>query len=672
MNRILPSYPIWIIDPNFSVWSPHDESNGGDTVFWTGLSRRTYGLVRFGGKTYCFLGLADGAQPLRVTDVAVAAFATEYTYAGEGFTLRVRFVSPRIPTDLALLSCPVCFTEYDVQCAALPQDFSVALVLDEEYCYNDERAETVGGVLPMRGYEAAFMTRKRNLPLSNTNDCIAPDWGDVYLAGEECWFVTELAVRNYIADGKFEYVRKGWERNCIAAVERGKSGSFLTAYDDRVSVFYFGQWCKAYYFHGGKTIIDALNECRHDRTAILAACDAFDARLREDCLAVGEGYYTLACASLRQTMGAHKLVTTEKGELLYFSKECDSNGCIGTADVSYPSMPLFLLYAPELVNAMTRGIYAFAKMPVWTYDFAPHDLGTYPWCCGQVYGVKNRDDKYSCNMTMFSGPRTHTMLYLRPAESNIYDLAGQMPVEECGNMLVMAAAAIVAGADKSLAKKNFSLLKKWVGYLEREGLRPGNQLCTDDFAGHLADNVNLAVKALAGIEGFSLICRALGKDALAEEYAQKAEKFASAMRTLVGEGVMPLAYGQAGTYSVKYNLLFDKLFGFDLLGRDVRERETAHYIEKNERYGVPLDGRKTYTKSDWILWAAALTDDREKCRALYAPVLAYLAESPSRKPFADWYDAKSGIYECFFNRTVQGGIFAPLLAVLGMAARTAD
>ena len=108
MKRILPSYPLWIIDPNFSVWSPCDELNGGDTLFWTGLSRRTYGFVRANGTTYCFLGRRDGARQLKQTDVSVSAFGTHYTFEGDGFTLKVDFVSPLLPNDLKRLSCPVC------------------------------------------------------------------------------------------------------------------------------------------------------------------------------------------------------------------------------------------------------------------------------------------------------------------------------------------------------------------------------------------------------------------------------------------------------------------------------------------------------------------------------------------------------------------------------------
>ena len=663
MQRILPAYPLWVIDPMFSVWSKTDALNGGETVFWTGLEHRAYGFVRYNGKTYCFLGRRDGAAPLEQTDVKITAFSTDYVFRGEGFTLKVSFVSPLLPKDLKVLSCPVCYTEYEVfPDGDLPSDFSVAIALDEEFCYNGEHAWVVGGVLPLKGYEAAYFTRGRNMVLSDTSDCVAPDWGDVYIAAEESWLISDAGVNLYIAEGKAEYIRKDCERLYILGINRARKGYFMTAFDDKVSIFYFGEWLKCYFFEGGKTIVDAMDFSRKEHDAILQACADFDAELRADCEKIGRDYYTLACAAVRQAIGAHKLVKTSKGELLFLSKENNSNGCIGTADVSYPSIPMFLLYNPELVNAMMRGIYDFAKMPVWNYDFAPHDVGTYPWCAGQVYGTAYREDKYCCGMfSTGASPRTNQMLYVRPAASNVYDKNCQMPVEECGNMLIMTAAALAAGADRSLAKKNFPLLKKWVKYLEKFGLRPDNQLCTDDFAGHLAGNVNLSVKALVGIESFAIVCKMLGKEELAAEYEGRAKDFAARFKASVGGGVMPLAYGQSDTYSLKYNILFDKLFGFDLIGQEICERETAYYIEKNERYGVPLDTRETYTKADWILWAAALTDDREKAEALYLPVVRYLRESSTRVPFGDWYYARRGDIVHFINRSVVGGIFAPLL-----------
>ena len=667
MKRILPAYPLWLIDPMFSVWSKSNTLNGGDTVFWAGQSHRAYGFIRYDGETYCFMGRRDDARTLEQTDVTVSAFATEYVFRADKFTFTVRFLSPLPPDDLRLLSCPVCFTDYEiVPNGKLPADFSVAIALDEDFCYNEQRARVVGGVLPLEGCEAAFFTRYRNMVLSDTSDTVAPDWGSTYLCGEESFFVTETALSRYLAEGKAEYIRRDNERSCILALNRTQKGSFTVAFDDFVSVFYFGEWLKGYYFEDGDTIVDAILWARSKHDAIAAQCETFDRTLRSDCDRVGKGYYTLACAALRQSVAAHKLVKNKKGKLLFLSKECDSNGCIGTVDVSYPSIPLYLLYNPELVVAMMNGICDFARKPVWTYDFAPHDVGTYPWCCGQSYSVGKQDDKYSCGMNRPGDvPNTKQMLYLRPAASNVYSPVEQMPVEECGNMLIMTAAALTAGADIRFAEENFDLLRVWVTYLERYGLQPDNQLCTDDFAGHLSNNINLAIKALVGIESFSIVAGRLQRMALAAEYRKKAEAFATALKRLAGDGIWPLAYGKEGTYSLKYNILFDKLFGFELVGQDVCERETAYYLTKNNRYGVPLDTRESYTKSDWILWTAALTDDPQKAEALYAPILLYLAESPSRVPFGDWYGTEKGEIMHFMNRSVQGGIFAPLLKASG-------
>ena len=663
MKRILPAYPLWIMDPVFSVWSGYNELNGGNTMFWTGQAHTAYGFVRYNGKTYCFLGKREDVETLRQTEVRVSAFSTEYVFENKEFVLKICFTSPLLPDDLRLMSRPVCYTDYEIiPKGKTPSDLSVAVVLKEDFCYDKEKSETVGGVLPCESYEAAFFTRRRNLVLSNTSDGSAPDYGCTYLTGEESFFVTEEAIRRYLRTGNAEYVRRDGEDKYIMSVNKKPSGFFMTAFDDYISVFYFGEWLRGYYFSESITIVDAMNDAFNEHASVLEKCRAFDEKLRSDCKEVGEDYYILACAALRQSIGAHKLVKKKNGELLFLSKECNSNGCIGTVDVSYPSVPLFLLYNSDLVNAMLRGIFEFAKMPVWTFDFAPHDLGTYPWCSGQVYGANAEDDKYGCGMNeLLKGDLTQQMLYIRPAKSNVYGLKNQMPVEECGNMLIMTAAALVAGADIALARDNFDLLTKWVDFLEKYGLRPENQLSTDDFAGHLANNVNLSIKALVGIESYSIICDKLEKNELAVKYLEKAFEFAENIKSERNNGILPLAYGEKGTYSLKYNILFDKLFGFNLIGEDVAEKEVDYYIERRNLYGTPLDTRKDYTKSDWLLWVSAITDGKEKTRMLYEPIVRYLRETPSRLPFGDWYDSKCGEIIHFYNRSVQGGIFAPLL-----------
>jgi hypothetical protein len=187
-------------------------------------------------------------------------------------------------------------------------------------------------------------------------------------------------------------------------------------------------------------------------------------------------------------------VLDENGEILYISKECFSNGCAATVDVSYPSIPMFLIYNPELVKGMMRPVFRFAKSDAWKFDFAPHDVGCYPLVNGQVYGGEKLELKY------------------------------QMPVEECGNMLVMAANVAIAEGNADFAKENIDLLKKWCAYLIEYGADPGNQLCTDDFAGHLAHNCNISLKAVMGLRGMAIIQEMLGDKEQADFYLAEAEK----------------------------------------------------------------------------------------------------------------------------------------------------
>ena len=229
-----------------------------------------------------------------------------------------------------------------------------------------------------------------------------------------------------------------------------------------------------------------------------------------------------------------------------------------------------------------------------------------------------------------------------------------MPVEECGNMLIMLQAARAFGADAALADQYRPLLDKWVRYLTQYGEDPGEQLCTDDFAGHLAHNVNLAAKAVVGVA-----CYARLTDQ--PEYMDKARTMAARLLEKMGDkGNTPLTLDGQG-WSMKYNLLWDKVLDLGLLPREFYDAELASYLPRINRYGLPLDSRADYTKSDWICWVAAMADDPATRTALLAPVARMLRESHSRVPFSDWYDTKTGRYMAFLARSVQGGVLALLL-----------
>jgi hypothetical protein len=242
-----------------------------------------------------------------------------------------------------------------------------------------------------------------------------------------------------------------------------------------------------------------------------------------------------------------------------------------------------------------------------------------------------------------------------------------MPVEECGNMLMMEAAAAVALGNADFAKQNLDLLEQWVKYLIENGDDPAHQLCTDDFAGHLSHNCNLTLKAIMGIAALGILYRLMGDEAAYDKYLALAREKASSFidRARNADGSYRLAFDRPGTFSLKYNLIWDKIFGTNIMPAYVSEAEVQNYIRKNNAYGVPLDSRRTYTKTDWIVWAAALGANRDDFEALIAPVWYAYHCSPSRVPLSDWFDTVTSAQCGFQCRTVVGGFFMQLLAYKG-------
>ena len=234
-----------------------------------------------------------------------------------------------------------------------------------------------------------------------------------------------------------------------------------------------------------------------------------------------------------------------------------------------------------------------------------------------------------------------------------------MPVEESANAILMAAAGYADG-DWRIAKDNLDLLQLWCSYLLTHGEDPGNQMCTDDFAGHLARNVNLSAKAVMGIAAFGMILDALGRGAEAKIYRDEAKRRANSWleRAAVGDHTALTFDGQG--WSLKYNLVWDKLFGLDLLPDSFYSQETKSYLARSNTYGIPLDSRSVLTKSDWLLWCAAMADADDFAAFLH-PVARYVRETPSRVPFSDFYHSEDGVSARFIARTVQGGLYMPLL-----------
>jgi len=654
-NTRVPSVPLITCDPYFSIWSPADKLYDAKTCHWTGREKPISGVVKIDGKEYVFMGRVGSRLHMKQVSLVVTPTASQYRFEGAGVVLDVSFRTPLLLSDLALVSRPCSYIDVAVSSAdGAAHDVIVRFDFEETLCCDGaESVPMTGGVHALCGCHAAWMGQCKQAPLSHSGDDVTIDWGYLYVASPM---------------GEVKYKKNDWGSFLTASfaftdVTSCQSAFLVAAYDDIVSIMYFGDMCKGYWAKDGQTILEAIEAAVCEHGALIARCAAFDAELMRDAAEAGGADYALICAlAYRQSIAGHKLIADKDGDIAFISKECFSNGCAATVDVSYPSVPLYLLYAPELVKGMMRPIFKFAQMPVWKFDFAPHDAGRYPYLTGQVYAI---DDAVQ---GIIGRKGVYPMYYTYPVSTEIYDLRWQMPVEECGNMLVMAAAVAKAEGNADFSQPYMDVLQKWVGYLLAYGADPGEQLCTDDFAGHLAHNVNLAAKAIMGIESYSILLGMSGRAAEAAEYHQKARDMAQAWEQKAAwADHMSLVFSADGDssaergWSLKYNTVWDILFGSGLFSKAMYENEVAWYLKKQNAFGVPLDSRASYTKSDWIMWAAAMAGNKEDVAALAKPIAAFLAQSPDRVPFSDWFDTVTAKQCSFQNRTVQGGLFMPLL-----------
>ena len=636
MKLRAPAYPLITIDPYMSVWSMGDRLNAGTVRHWTGRDMPLDGLADIDGETYVFMGDAErlGLPGMEQTSVEVEAFATRYRFEAGGVELTAEFLSPVLPDDLQLLSRPVSYLRTAVRTTdGGAHRVAVTVRASEAFCLNEpgqcpvfaERADAAPGVTTMRLYG------QEQAVLGKAGDDRRIDWGYFYLSvnGErEAGQMADPAGGNM----RYVYVTAGLDT-------AGEAQALFTfAYDDVYSLTYFGKPLKSVWNQDGTTIGAAIARAYAEYVDVAERCRAFGETLtREAAQAGGEEYAELLLLALRQSIAAHKAAVDPEGKLLFVSKECFSNGCAATVDVSYPSIPLFLLYNTELVKGMMRPIFRYAAQERWPFDFAPHDVGTYPILNGQVYGGGT-------------------------------DPRWQMPVEECGNMLVMAAAVSAADGDADFAGEHRELLAKWAGYLLRHGVDPENQLCTDDFAGHLAHNCNLSLKAIMGLAGYARLCGMWGDRQEAARFDAAAREMAASWldRAAEGDGSFRLAFDQPGTFSMKYNAVWDKLFGTGLFPAAAMEREFASYAARLNPYGMPLDNRADYTNSDWLVWTATLAPDKEQFMAFIHPLWLAYHVSPSRVPMTDWYSTVTSQQIGFQNRTVQGGLFIKLLEQKGL------
>jgi hypothetical protein len=650
-----PAVPLVTHDPYFSIWSRADRLADAWPTHWTGRTQALCSMIRVDGETKRLLGAGPAEiAALPQLSTTVGPTTTSCEFADARVHVVMTFVSPLLPTDLDLLSRPVTYVTWDVRARdGKPHDVELYFDTSAELCVNEPVQEVTWNRVDAPKLAILSFGSFDQPVLQKSGDDLRIDWGHAYLAAPQQGAPQTALAGHELVRGAFTHTDPLPKREdprrprpCnddwpVLAVEYalprvGKETvrrHVLLAYDDEWSIDYFGQKLRPYWKRRGMEIGELLALAEAWYGSLFWDCQRFDAKLMRDLEAAGGGKYAeVAALAWRQCLAANKLCADANGRPLLFPKENFSNGCIGTVDVIYPMAPLFLLTSSDLVRAMLVPVLDYGSSPRWTFPFAPHDLGTYPHATGQVYG---------------GGEKTE---------------ADQMPVEESANLLILVAALAQAEGSASFAEHYWPALTKWAGYLKEKGFDPEKQLCTDDFAGHLAHNVNLSAKAIVALGGYARLCERLKRDDEAKSYRALAEQFASRWLKDADDGDhFRLTFDGPGTWSQKYNLVWDDLLQLGLFPAEAKQKEMAWYRKVVHKYGLPLDSRADFTKIDWSVWTATLTGEREDFEALVNPLWDFLNQSPDRVPMCDWFKTSEPRTINMIARPVVGGIFLPLL-----------
>jgi hypothetical protein len=221
-----------------------------------------------------------------------------------------------------------------------------------------------------------------------------------------------------------------------------------------------------------------------------------------------------------------------------------------------------------------------------------------------------------------------------------------MPWLVGGNMIIMTLAYAQRTNDIAYLTMHYKILNQWAQYLIEEALYPAYQMSTDDFAGWLSNQTNLALKGIIGIEAMASIANLTGNAADGARFANIAHSYISNWQVLgIAADAKPphttLSYGVNDTHGILYNLYSDRLLNLSLVPQSIYKMQSAFYQIIEQKYGIPLDTRHNYTKSDWEMWAAAISSESTR-NMLIQDLAKWINETPTNTACTDLYDTRNG------------------------------
>jgi hypothetical protein len=651
-----PAVPLVASDPYLSIWSMADRLTDDTTRHWTRRQHPLSSLVRIDGTAYRLMGVEPtGVPAMKQVGVRVLPTRSIYDFDDGHVHVTLTFMTPALPSDLDVLARPLTYLTWQVRSVddrphvvSIYDGTSALLTVERPDQQVEWNRTTVDHLTVLR-----VGTVDQTL-LQPAGDDTRIDWGYAYVAAptqqaRAAIGSSPLMLQNFVDRG--ELPPQDDVRTPRAASDQSPSLAFLfplgtidakpvsrhvmIAYDEIYAQKFLGRKLQPYWRRDGATADNLLRAGERDYVDLVRRCEQFDTELMADLTrAGGPRYAQISALAYRQALAGCGLAADASKQPLLFPKENSSNGCVATVDVIYPAAPLFLLMGPSYAKALVAPALIYSASPRWKFPFAPHDVGTYPQANGQVYG----------------------------GGENSTNEADMMPVEESANMILLCTAIAKMEGNANFSAPWWPQLTRWEAYLEKYGEDPQNQLCTDDFMGHLAHNANLSVKAILAIAAYGELCRMRGDEAAGTKFKTLAIEYAQHWMKVAADGDhYRIAFDKPNTWSQKYNLVWDKLLGLGVFPAEVAKKEIAFYKTRLQRYGLPLDSRTRLTKSDWCLWTATMADDRADFDAIVSPIHDYLNETTARLPFVDSYMTDNPKSDGMRARPVIGGVFIKML-----------
>ncbi|KAF8639975.1 hypothetical protein AX17_001222 [Amanita inopinata Kibby_2008] len=655
--------PLAVRTPYLSAWLQQGTGAALNDVwptFWTGQIVGWAGLVKVDGAAYSFLGAPNvpGASFAKAVQKSSEFTATRsiFVLSAGPVDITVTFLSPVEPTDLVKQSIPFAYLAVSAASTdGAPHNVQV---------YSDISAEWVSG---SNSLTATWSTTVDNIithQVQLQDQSLFAEINDHTQYGSAYYSTSNSASATYqtAADttARAQFINNGRLTNTLDTNFRAINNRwpvFALAHDlatvttstppTLFTVGHIRDPAISYIVAGGQTQSRTIYSLTQFQTAsavisaffgdygnALGRAQAFDAKINADASAISADYADIVALSVRQALAATEITISKNSDgswntsdIIVFMKEISSDGNVNTVDVIFPAWPILLYTNPAIGKYLLEGLFRYQATGQYPNKWSVHDLGSsYPLALGHNDGADE-----------------------------------PMPVEESGNMVIMALSYALKTSDMSHLSQYYNLLDQWTQFLISDSLIPANQISTDDFAGPLANQTNLAIKGIVGIKAMSEIAGMLGDTAKSSNYSSIADDYVNKWQTYAISTTGPhltLSYGNDSSWGLSYNLYADKLLKLNLFPSSIYEMQTAWYKTVTQPFGVPLDTRHTYTKSDWEIWTSAIVTDTEVRDLFISSVKKWASDGLSSQPLGDWYETTNGQPEGFRARPVVGGHLA--------------